>query len=73
MHLFLSCAVSVVSVNNWFTLSMHILSYGCMREVWRVGEKHRVARGATESKSSFLSVLQTSQVYPLLDIRTLKA
>ena len=30
----------------------------------------RVAWGAAESKSSFLSAFQTSQVHPLLDIRT---
>ena len=33
----------------------------------------RVARGAAESNSSFLSALQTSQVYPYLDIRTAKS
>ena len=30
----------------------------------------RVARGAVDSNSSFLSALQTSQVHPWLDIRT---
>ena len=33
----------------------------------------RVARGAAESNSSFLSALQTSQVHPYLDIRTAKS
>ena len=33
----------------------------------------RVARGATESNSSFLSTLQTSRVHPQLDIRTAKS
>ena len=33
----------------------------------------RVARGAAESNSSFLSALQTSQVNPELDIRTAKS
>ena len=33
----------------------------------------RVARGAAESNSSFLSALQTSQVHPQLDIRTAKS
>ena len=27
-------------VFNWFMLSMQILSYGCMQEVWRAREKH---------------------------------
>ena len=42
-------------VKNWFMLSVSISSYGCTREVWRAREKRN---------SSFLSVLQTSQVYP---------
>ena len=33
----------------------------------------RVARGAAESNSSFLSALQTSQVHPQLDIRTARS
>ena len=33
----------------------------------------RVARGAAESNSSFLSALQTSQVHPKFDIRTPKS
>ena len=33
----------------------------------------RVARGATESNSGFLSTLQTSRVHPQLDIRTAKS
>ena len=33
----------------------------------------RVARGAAESNSSFLSALQTSQVHPILDVRTAKS
>ena len=33
----------------------------------------RVARGAAESNSSFLSAPQTSQVHPKLDIRTAKS
>ena len=33
----------------------------------------RVARGAAESNSCFLSALQTSQVHPQLDIRTAKS
>ena len=33
----------------------------------------RVARGAAEINSSFLSALQTSQVHPKLDIRTAKS
>ena len=33
----------------------------------------RVARGAAESNSSFLSALQISQVHPKLDIRTAKS
>ena len=33
----------------------------------------RVARGAAESNSGFLSALQTSQVHPELDIRTAKS
>ena len=33
----------------------------------------RVARGAAESNSSFLSALQTSQVHPELDIRKAKS
>ena len=33
----------------------------------------RVAWGAAESNSSFLSALQTSQVHPELDIRTAKS
>ena len=42
----------------------------------RFGEHERsvrVARGAAESNSSFLSALQTSQVHPQLDIRTAKS
>ena len=33
----------------------------------------RVVRGVAESKSIFLSALQTSQVHPYLDIRTAKS
>ena len=33
----------------------------------------RVARGVAENNSSFLSVLQVSQVHPYLDIRTAKS
>ena len=33
----------------------------------------RVAQGAAESNSSFLSALQNSQVHPSLDIRTAKS
>ena len=33
----------------------------------------RVAQGAAESNSSFFSALQTSQVHPLIDIRTAKS
>ena len=55
----------------------------CLTRVYRVmdargrfGEHERsvrVARGAAESNSSFLSALQTSQVHPQLDIRTAKS
>ena len=54
---------------NLFMLSVRTSSYGCTRKVWRA----RVARGAAESNSSFLSALQTSQVHPQLDIRTAKS
>ena len=32
----------------------------------------RVARGAAESKSSFLNAVQTTQVHPQLNVRTAK-
>ena len=47
-------------IKNWFMLSVRISSYGCTREVWRA----RIARGAAESNSSFLSALQTSRHFP---------
>ena len=44
--------------------SVRISSYGC-RGKFGEHEKHViVARGAAESNSSYLSGLQTSQVYP---------
>ena len=52
-------------------LSVRTSSYGCT-----FGEHERsirVARGAGESISSFLSALQTSQVHPYLDVRTAKS
>ena len=42
-------------------ISVRISSYGCTQEVWRARKLVRVARGAAESNSSYLSALQTSQ------------
>ena len=42
-------------------ISVRISSYGCTREVWGARKLVRVARGAAESNSSYLSALQTSQ------------
>ena len=63
---------------------IHYLTIGsCLACVHRVmdargkfGEHERsvrVARGAAESNSSFLSALQTFQVHPLIDVRTAKS
>ena len=54
-------------------LGARISSYGCTRKFGEHERSVRVARGAAESNSSFLSALQTSQVHPLLDIRTAKS
>ena len=47
-------------VTRSFVNRVRTLSYGCTRKVWRTREKR------------FMSALQTSQVHPYLDIRTLK-
>ena len=44
-----------------------------MDTLGKFGEHVRSIRGATESNSSFLSALQTSQVHPELDICTAKS
>ena len=73
--------------NEWARCSGKNARYlrigSCLACVYRVmdargkfGEHERsvrVARGAAESTSSFLSALQTSQVHPKLDIRTAKS
>ena len=53
-----SISATVYTIYKYIELWMHA---GSLREHER---SVRVARGAAESNSSFLSALQTSQVYP---------
>ena len=43
---------------NWFMLSVRISSYGCTREGGEHERSVRVARGAAESNSSFLRIVE---------------
>ena len=55
---------------------LRICAYRVMDARWKFGEHERcvrVARSDSRVHSSFLSALQTSQVHPLLDIRTAKS
>ena len=51
-------------VKNMFMLTVRISSYGSRRKFGDHEKCVRVARGAAESNSGFLSALQTSQVHP---------
>ena len=51
-------------VKNLFMFSVRISSYGARGKFEGHEKCVRVARGAAESNSSFLSALQTSQVHP---------
>ena len=53
-----------LKIKNLFMLSVCISSYGCTREFGEHEKCVRVAWGAAESNSSFLSALQTSQEHP---------
>ena len=55
---------SARQIKNLFMLSVRISSYGARGKFGGHGKCVRVARGATERNSSFLSTLQTSQVHP---------
>ena len=54
----------VVLIKNLFMLSVRISSYDARGKFGEHERCVRVARGAAESNSSFLSALQTSQVHP---------
>ena len=49
-----------IKFKNLFMLSVRISSYGCTGKFGGQEKCVRVARGAAESNSSFLSALQTS-------------
>ena len=51
-------------IKNLFMLSVRISSYGCTHRFGEHVKFLRVARGASDSNSSFLSAFQTSQVHP---------
>ena len=36
-----SLPCKLLTFKNWFMLSVHISSYGCMREVWRAQKKRK--------------------------------
>ena len=40
----MSCVGRVKIVNNWFMVSVHLLSYGCMQEVAELERSVRVAQ-----------------------------
>ena len=51
-------------VKNLFMFSVRLSSYGARGKFGEHETCVRVARGAAESNSSFLSALQTSRVHP---------
>ena len=58
------CRPLTFLIKNLFMLSVRISSSGARRKFVDHEKCVRVARGAAESNSSFLSALQTSQVHP---------
>ena len=60
----LSLKKVIVSINNWFMLSVRNRVMDARGKFGEHERSARVARGVVESNSSFLSALQTSQVHP---------
>ena len=58
------CRPLTFLIKNLFMVSVRISSSGSSRKFGDHEKCVRVARGAAESNSSFLSALQTSQVHP---------
>ena len=58
------CRPLTFLIKNLFMLSVRISSSGSRRKFVDHEKCVRVARGAAESNSSFLSALQTSRVHP---------